>query len=148
MHKSQEDPKEKGKIASKFIETTQALLKQRNRDKRFIINMDQTPFNPKDSNTKTLAVKGSKTVNAKEIKTSVGRVTVCLTVCADGTKLPPLSTKEILEMLSKERSRTSPKELFTVSKPMHGQTRESLSFGLTKSSPRMSKPHHLTSSTI
>lgn len=52
--------------------------------------MDQTPVNLHDSNKKTLAKIGSKTVNAKEVKTSVGRVTVCLAVCADGTKLPPL----------------------------------------------------------
>ena len=89
-HKSQEDPSEKKELATAFLETTRSLLTQANRDKRFIINMDQTPVNLHDSNKKTLAKIGSKTVNAKEMKTSVGRVTVCLTVCADGTKLPPL----------------------------------------------------------
>ena len=89
-HKSQEDPKEKAELATAFLQTTRRLLAQGNRDKRFIINMDQTPVNLHDSNKKTLAKIGSRTVNAMEVKTSVGRVTVCLTVCADGTKLPPL----------------------------------------------------------
>lgn len=73
-----------------FLETTRQLVTQANRDKQFIINMDQTPVNLHDSNKKTFAKQSSKTVNAKEMKTSVGRVTVCLMVCADGTKLPPL----------------------------------------------------------
>ena len=52
--------------------------------------MDQTPYDPHDSPKRTYTKKGSKTVNSKEIKTSVGRVTVCLAVCADGYKLPPM----------------------------------------------------------
>ena len=52
--------------------------------------MDQTPYNAKEMKGKILAQKGSRTVTSKEIKTSLGWVTACLTVCADGTKLPPL----------------------------------------------------------
>lgn len=89
-HKSQEDPAVKKAAASYFQETTRRLLHQPNRHKAFIINMDQTPYNPKDAPSRTLAYRGSRTVNAKEMKTSVGRVTAMLSVCADGTKLPPL----------------------------------------------------------
>ena len=76
-------------IAMAFLHTTCQPLAQGNRDKRFIINMDQAPVNLNDSNKKITRV-GCKTVNAKGIKMSVSHVTVCLTVCADGTKLPPL----------------------------------------------------------
>jgi hypothetical protein len=52
--------------------------------------MDQSPYNPGDTSKKTLTFKEQKTVNIKEIKTSVGRISALLTVCADGTKLEPL----------------------------------------------------------
>jgi hypothetical protein len=77
-------------VATNFLASTCPLLHQRNRDKRFIINMDQTPFNPKEGDNRTLAERGSKTVAGKEVNTNVGRVTCMLTVCADGTKLPPM----------------------------------------------------------
>jgi hypothetical protein len=89
-HKSQEDPRTKVEAAHAFQSTTRLLMQQTNRSNAFIINMDQTPYNPKDTQSKTLARKGAKTVNAREIKTSVGRVTALLAVCADGTKLMPL----------------------------------------------------------
>jgi hypothetical protein len=89
-HKSQDDPRTKHETAHAFLSTTCALMRQTNRSNAFIINMDQTPYNPKDTQAKTLARKGAKTVTAREIKTSVGRVSALLAVCADGTKLPPL----------------------------------------------------------
>ena len=89
-HQSSEDPKEKRDTATAFLESTRVLLQQPNRHPKFIINMDQTPYDPKDSDGRTLAKKGSKTVNSKKVKTSVGRITACLSVCADGSKLPPL----------------------------------------------------------
>ncbi|KAL7562515.1 hypothetical protein ACA910_008223 [Epithemia clementina (nom. ined.)] len=89
-HKAQDDPKAKQETALAFLGTTRPLLSAPNRSKAFIINMDQTPYNPKESDPKTLAFKGSKTVNAKEMKTSVGRIIALLGICADGTKLPPL----------------------------------------------------------
>lgn len=89
-HKSQEDMNAKKDAARRFLETTCTLLGQSNRHKAFIINMDQTPYNISDSATRTLAKKGSKTVNGKDVKTSLGRITAMLTVCADGTKLPPM----------------------------------------------------------
>jgi hypothetical protein len=89
-HKSQDDPKTKHDTAHAFQTTTRALMNQTNRSNAFIINMDQTPYNPKDTQAKTLAKRGARTVTAREIKTSVGRVSALLAVCADGTKLPPL----------------------------------------------------------
>lgn len=89
-HRSQEDPREKVQVATAFLQSTIPRIHQGNRHPAFIINMDQTPYNPKETANRTLAKRGSKTVNGKEIKTSVGRITGCLAVCADGTKLPPL----------------------------------------------------------
>jgi hypothetical protein len=40
-----------------FLETTRPLLNQHNRHKAFIINMDQTPYNAKETANKTLAKK-------------------------------------------------------------------------------------------
>ena len=89
-HQSQDDLREKCNTALAFLNTTIPLLQQPNRRKAFSINMNQTPYNVKEFGRKTLAKKGAKTVNVKEIKTLLGRVTACLSVCADGTKLPPM----------------------------------------------------------
>ena len=89
-HKAQDDPKKKEDAATSFLLSTRNLLEQPNRSKAFIINMDQTPYDPKDSEKRTLAKKGSKTVHGKNAKTSIGRISALLAVCADGTKLPPL----------------------------------------------------------
>ena len=73
-----------------FLDSTRPLLQQPNHHPAFIINMDQTPFSILDTPKKTLNQKGKRTVNAKTPKLSLGRITCLLTVCADGTKLPPL----------------------------------------------------------
>ena len=52
--------------------------------------MDQTPCNPTDMPDRTLDCVGAKTVAAKMMKVSLGRITCCLAVCADGTKLRPM----------------------------------------------------------
>ena len=75
-HKAQENPQQKSAMVTSFMKTTQQLLAQGNRDKQFIINMDQSLFNLKKSNKKTLARKGSKTINTKEMKMLVGHITV------------------------------------------------------------------------
>lgn len=89
-HTSQEDPWKKKEEATCFLNSTRPLLLQSNRMQKYIINMDQTPYNPKDTAGKTLHKRGDKTVASKTMKTSVDRITCCLSVCADGTKLPPL----------------------------------------------------------
>jgi hypothetical protein len=81
---------QKKEIATAFLASTIPHLQQTNRHPAFIINMDQTPYKPKDTAKRTLAKRGSKTVSVKEPKCSVGRITACLAVCADGTKLEPL----------------------------------------------------------
>ena len=89
-HRSLEDPQQKKETATSFLASLLPRIHQANQHEAFIVNMDQTPHNPRDTAKRTVARRGSKTVNGKEIKTSVGRITACLSVCADGTKLEPL----------------------------------------------------------
>ena len=60
------------------------------RDQRYIINMDETPIFFSMTNTKTLAVTGSRTVNARQSKNASKRVTVAVSVTASGTVLKPM----------------------------------------------------------
>ena len=89
-HQSQADPKKKVDTTMALLEATRQLIQQQNRQKRFIINMDQTPYDPHDLPKRTYTKKRAKSVTGKDMNTSVGRVTVCLAVCADGHKLPPM----------------------------------------------------------
>ena len=52
--------------------------------------MNQTLYDPCDAPKKTLAKRREKSVTAKTVKVGVGRITACLSVTADGTKLPAL----------------------------------------------------------
>ena len=74
-HQGQEDSRVMHDEALKFLETTRQRLIQPNRLQRFIIIMDQTPFNSADTQSRTLDVRGTKTVNVKKMKNSVGLVT-------------------------------------------------------------------------
>ncbi|RQM11809.1 hypothetical protein B5M09_001013 [Aphanomyces astaci] len=60
-----------------------------NVSKHFFVNMDETsvPFQP-DVKT-TIALKGSKTVSVRKNTSTNSRVSVCLAIAMDGTKLPP-----------------------------------------------------------
>jgi hypothetical protein len=87
---AQEDPSTKVDTATAFLTSTLPLIHQPNRLKKYIINMDQTPYNPSDVDETTMAKRGAKTVTCKKMKCGVGRITICVAVVADGTKLPPL----------------------------------------------------------
>lgn len=52
--------------------------------------MDQTPYNPQLISNKTLHKKGTKTVPISQMKSNINHLVVCLAVCGDGTKIPPL----------------------------------------------------------
>ena len=77
--------------AMAFLETTRQsqLITKQNRHKWYIISMGQTPYDPHDSAKRTYIKKGTKRILGKEIKTSVGQMTICLVVCTDGHKSPP-----------------------------------------------------------
>ena len=59
-----------------------------NRDRRFILNMDQTPVYFSMSPAKTLEIVGSKTVHIRSSTNDTKRATVAVTIAADGTVLP------------------------------------------------------------
>ena len=89
-HEAQKHPRETQDLAEKFIVTTHPFLSQSNRDKRFILNMDQTPiFFSMVPNT-TLNHVGDRSVNVRSSSGSTMRVTVALTVTAAGGLLPPM----------------------------------------------------------
>ena len=89
-HEAQKHPRETQDLAEKFVVSTCPFLSQPNRDKRFIINMDQTPiFFSMVPNT-TLNRVGERSVNVRSSSGSTMRVTVALTVTAAGGLLPPM----------------------------------------------------------
>ena len=89
-HEAQKHPQETQDLAEKFIVTMCPFLSQSNRDKRFIINMDQTPiFFSMVPNT-TLNCVGDRSVNVHSSSGSTMRITVALTVTAAGGLLPPM----------------------------------------------------------
>ena len=89
-HEAQKHPRETQELAEKFIITTHPFFSQSNRDKRFIINMDQTPnFFSMVPNTMLNHV-GDRSVNVCLSSGSTMCVTVALSVTAAGGLLPPM----------------------------------------------------------
>ena len=87
-HEAQKHPRETQDLAEKFVITTRPFFSQSNRDKRFIINMDQTPiFFSMVPNTTSNRV-GDRSVNVRLSSGSTMCVTVALTVTAAGGLLP------------------------------------------------------------
>ena len=89
-HVSQRDPDEVRGEASDYMNSVRPLVVGPLRDRRFILNMDQTPvyfsMNPK----KTLDVIGVKTVHIRSSTNDTKRATVAVTIAADGTVLPAM----------------------------------------------------------
>ena len=89
-HEAQRAPQEMEDEARDFVERVRPLLSCRNRDKNFILNMDQTPvFFSMTPNT-TLTERGSRTVNVRKSSGSTQRLTVAVAVTAAGKFLKPL----------------------------------------------------------
>jgi hypothetical protein len=80
-HTSQRPPAEVEGEASDFMRFVRVIVSGGNRDRRFILNMDQTPVYFPMSSKRTLELIGEKTIH---IRTS----TVAVTIAADGTVLP------------------------------------------------------------
>ena len=87
-HVAQRGPEEVLGEASDYMNSMCPLMEGDNRDRRFILNMDQTPvyfsMNPK----KTLEVLGLKTVHIWSSTNDTKRATVAVTIAGDGTLLP------------------------------------------------------------
>ena len=89
-HESQRPLAEVAEEARSFVESMKPIVSEARRDKRWIINMDQTPvFFSMTPNT-SLDQVGARTINVRTSSGSTIRVTLAVTVTASGTTLPPL----------------------------------------------------------
>jgi hypothetical protein len=89
-HESQRLPQEVMDEAKGFVSRIIPSANMPNRDKRFIINMDQTPVFFSMVPRTTLQKQGSRSVNVRASSGSTIRVTVAVTVTAAGGRLPLL----------------------------------------------------------
>ena len=89
-HETQRRPEEVATEASEYMNLIRALLVGPHRDKRFVINMDQTPTYFSMSKKRTLEVLGVKTVHIRTSTNDTKRATVAVTITADGTLLPSM----------------------------------------------------------
>ena len=90
-HQAQEPPELTMSAAVDFIfHMARPAVHLSYRDKRYIINMDQTPVFFSMHATHTVETKGSKTVHIRITKNGSQRVTVAVTLTAAGTQLPSL----------------------------------------------------------
>lgn len=89
-HESQRLPQEVMDEAKGFVNRIRPSANMPNRDKRFIINMDQTPVFFSMVPNNTLQQRGSRTVNVRASSGSTIRITAAVTVTAAGGRLPLL----------------------------------------------------------
>ena len=89
-HECQVDPKEKAEEAEKWMESAVPRLVGSRRDKRFIINMDQTPVFFSMHESRTVEQVGVRTVTIRGSKDGSKRATVAVTVTASGEILCPM----------------------------------------------------------
>jgi len=87
-HTSQQPPAEVEGEASDFMRFVRIIVSGANRDRRFILNMDQTPVYFSMSSKKTYELIGKKTIHIRTSTNDTKRVTVAVTIAADGTVLP------------------------------------------------------------
>jgi transposase-like protein len=87
-HESQRSPHEVQDQALQWIAMIRPMVSSMNRDKRYVMNMDQTPVFFSMSDGTTLEVEGSRTVNARSSCGSTMRVSVAVTITASGEVLP------------------------------------------------------------
>ena len=86
-HTAQKHYTETEDDAKDFIAMMKTKVQGRNQDD--ILNMDQTPIPYSYHASKTLDVKGKKTIHARASTTDTKRVTLAATVTASGKMLPP-----------------------------------------------------------
>jgi len=87
-HTSQRPPAAVEGEAFDFMKFVRVVVSRGNRDRRFIINMDQMPVFFSMSSKRTLEVIGKKTIHIHTSTNDTKRVTVTVTITADGTLLP------------------------------------------------------------
>ena len=76
--------------ATEFIALYRPSLAGGHRHKRWILNMDQTPLYFSYHQSKTLALRGTKTIHVRKTTDDTRRATAALTITASGESLPPM----------------------------------------------------------
>jgi hypothetical protein len=87
-HQTQCKPEEVAAEALDYMNQICALVLCPLRDRRYILNMDQTPVYFCMTRKKTLEVVGVKTVHIRTSTSNTKHATVAVTIAADGTVLP------------------------------------------------------------
>jgi hypothetical protein len=89
-HEAQKPPKEAMDAAKAFVHSLVPTLRAPNRQLSFILNMDQTPVYFSMTPNTTLETRGVRSVNIRSSSGSTMRVTVAVTVTANGELLTPM----------------------------------------------------------
>ena len=85
---SQHTPVESEQMRVSFAQSTMTLIRMNNVDENLFVNMDETAVYFDTHHNYTVNEKGAKTVSVRHGCSNNKRCTVCITVAADGTKLP------------------------------------------------------------
>ena len=89
-HTSQRPPAEVASEALDYMVYMRRMVTGSNRDRRFILNMDQTPVYFAMSAKRTLELIGKKTIHIRTTADDTKRATIAVTIAADGTLLPSM----------------------------------------------------------
>jgi hypothetical protein len=89
-HTSQRPPAEVTGEALDYMVYMRRVVVGSNRDRRFILNMDQTPVYFAMSAKRTLELIGKKTIHIRTTTDDMKRATVAVAIAADGTLLPSM----------------------------------------------------------
>ncbi len=89
-HTSQYPPAEVASKALDYIIYMRRIVASSNCDRRFILNMDQTPVYFAMSAKRTLELISKKTIHIRTTMDNTKRVTVAVMIAADGMQLPSM----------------------------------------------------------
>jgi hypothetical protein len=89
-HTSQRPPAEVANEAADYMVYMRQMVVGINRDRRYILNMDQTLVYFVMSAKQTLEVIGQKTIHIRTTADDTKRATVAITIAADGSLLPAM----------------------------------------------------------
>jgi len=87
-HKTQRKPEDVAQEPSEYMNLIRQFLEGPHHDRRFILNMDQTPVYFSMTSKKTLELIGVKTVHIRTSTNNTKRATVAVMIAGDGTVLP------------------------------------------------------------
>ena len=102
-HESQRKPDEGAAEASDYMAVMRRLVDGPHRDRRFILNMDQTPVFFTMNAKRTLEVVGVRTVHVRTSTNDTKRATVAVTITSSGLLLPSMVSLRESQMDASQR---------------------------------------------